>query len=72
MSAGTRAGLALRRRPVRNVLLFVVISVIFTALVAQAGVRGAMGQLRTAIDAQVGAGFVASAPAGVADGSADG
>lgn len=64
MSAGRRAGLALRRRPVRNALLFVVISLIFTALVAQAGVRGAMGQLRTAIDAQVGAGFVASAPAG--------
>ena len=72
MSAGRRAGLALRRRPVRNGLLFVVITLIFTALVAQAGVRGAMGQLRTAIDAQVGAGFVASAPAGVADGSADG
>lgn len=71
MSAGTRAGLALRRRPVRNVLLFVVISVIFTALVAQAGVRGAMGQLRTAIDAQVGAGFVASAPAASADDAGD-
>ncbi|MGJ9476034.1 FtsX-like permease family protein [Actinotignum sp. GS-2025b] len=69
MSAGARAGLALRRRPVRNVLLFVVISVIFTALVAQAGVRGAMGQLRTAIDAQVGAGFVASAPAAAPSGA---
>ncbi|MDY5136484.1 FtsX-like permease family protein, partial [Actinotignum sanguinis] len=67
MSAGRRAGLALRRRPVRNGLLFVVITLIFTALVAQAGVRGAMGQLRTAIDAQVGAGFVASAPAGSAE-----
>lgn len=64
ISAPRRAWIATVRRPARSVVLLGIMTLVFTALVAQSGVRTTMSQLRSAIDASVGAGFTATAPSG--------
>ena len=64
ISLPRRAGYALSRRPARSLIIFLIMVVIFTALVAQAGVRTTMSTMREAIDANLGAGFTATSPAG--------
>ena len=59
-----RAWLATIRRPTRSLVLFAIMTLVFTALVAQSGVRTTMAQMRGAIDAGVGAGFTATSPSG--------
>ena len=53
------AWLSVRRRPTRSLLLFAIMAVIFTALVAQVGARNVMADVRGAIKQNVGAGFSA-------------
>lgn len=64
ISAPRRAWIATVRRPARSLVLLAIMTLVFTALVAQSGVRTTMSQLRSAIDASVGAGFTATAPSG--------
>lgn len=65
ISLPRRAGYALIRRPARSFILLLITVVIFTALVAQAGVRTTMSTMRAAIDANLGAGFTATSSSGV-------
>ena len=65
ISLPQRARYALSRRPARSLILFLIMVVIFTALVAQAGVRTTMSTMRGAIDANLGAGFTATSPTGM-------
>lgn len=56
------------RKPRRSVLMILIMAVVFTALVAQSGVRSSMAEVKDAISANVGAGFTASATMDAAPG----
>ncbi len=64
MSTPQRAGLAVSRRPARSIAILLVMGVIFTAIVAQSGVRSTMAQVRESISRNVGAGFTATSDTG--------
>lgn len=59
LSSARLAVLSLRRRPARSIILLLLMTLIFTGLVAQSGVRATMGDISGAIDRNVGAGFTA-------------
>ena len=59
-----RAWFAVIRKPARNITIWLIITVIFTALVAQSGVRSTMHSVSSAIESNVGAGFTAVASDG--------
>ncbi|WP_232219259.1 ABC transporter permease [Pseudoglutamicibacter albus] len=51
------------RKPRRSILMTLIMAVVFTALVAQSGVRSSMAEVKNAIGTNVGAGFTATAAA---------
>ena len=51
------------RKPRRSILMTLIMAVVFTALVAQSGVRSSMADVKDAISTNVGAGFTATARA---------
>ena len=51
------------RKPRRSILMTLIMAVVFTALVAQSGVRSSMADVKDAISTNVGAGFTATAGA---------
>lgn len=57
--AWSRAWRCVLRKPRRSVLMILLMTVVFTALVAQSGVRSTMRDVKDAINANVGAGFTA-------------
>ena len=59
-----RAIRCVTRKPGRTLLMTLIMTVVFTALVAQSGVRSTMAEVKNAINANVGAGFTASGSAG--------
>lgn len=61
MSPWPRAIRSVVRKPRRSVLMILIMAVVFTALVAQSGVRSSMAEVKDAISVNVGAGFTASA-----------
>lgn len=63
-----RAIRSVLRKPRRSVLMILIMAVVFTALVAQSGVRSSMAEVKNAISANVGAGFTATADVDAADG----
>lgn len=63
-----RAIRSVLRKPRRSVLMILIMAVVFTALVAQSGVRSSMAEVKDAISANVGAGFTATADVDAADG----
>ncbi len=64
-----RAIRSVLRKPRRSVLMILIMAVVFTALVAQSGVRSSMAEVKNAISANVGAGFTATAAVDAAAGS---
>lgn len=64
-----RAIRSVLRKPRRSVLMILIMAVVFTALVAQSGVRSSMAEVKNAISANVGAGFTATAAVDAAPGS---
>lgn len=64
-----RAIRSVLRKPRRSVLMILIMAVVFTALVAQSGVRSSMAEVKNAISANVGAGFTATADVDAAPGS---
>ena len=62
----SRAIRCVTRKPGRTLLMTLIMTVVFTALVAQSGVRSTMAEVKNAINTNVGAGFTAtgSGPAG--------
>lgn len=68
-SSWFRAIRCVTRKPRRSLLMILIMAVVFTALVAQSGVRSTMAEVKDAIDSNVGAGFTATA---VATAGADG
>lgn len=56
-----RAVRSVTRKPRRSIIMILIMVVVFTALVAQSGVRSSMAEVKDAINANVGAGFTASA-----------
>lgn len=64
-----RAIRSVLRKPRRSVLMILIMAVVFTALVAQSGVRSSMAEVKNAIGANVGAGFTATAAVDAAPGS---
>ena len=65
-SPWARAIRCVTRKPGRTLLMTLIMTVVFTALVAQSGVRSTMAEVKNAINTNVGAGFTAtgSGPAG--------
>ena len=65
-SPWARAIRCVTRKPGRALLMTLIMTVVFTALVAQSGVRSTMTEVKNAINTNVGAGFTAtgSGPAG--------
>lgn len=65
-SPWSRAIRCVTRKPGRTLLMTLIMTVVFTALVAQSGVRSTMAEVKNAINTNVGAGFTAtgSGPAG--------
>ena len=59
-----RAIRCVTRKPGRTLLMTLIMTVVFTALVAQSGVRSTMAEVKNAINTNVGAGFTATGPAG--------
>lgn len=57
--AWSRAWRCIIRRPRRSVLMILLMTVVFTALVAQSGVRSTMHGIQQAINTTIGAGFTA-------------
>ena len=60
----SRAIRCVTRKPGRTLLMTLIMTVVFTALVAQSGVRSTMAEVKNAINTNVGAGFTASGSAG--------
>lgn len=67
LSTRKLAWFSVTRRTARSVYLILLMIVIFTALIAQFGVRAAMQNLQNAINTNVNAGFVATAKNGEID-----
>ncbi|PKY70130.1 ABC transporter permease [Brevibacterium ravenspurgense] len=63
-SPWSRAIRCVTRKPGRTLLMILIMTVVFTALVAQSGVRSTMTEVKNAINTNVGAGFTASGSAG--------
>lgn len=63
-SPWSRAIRCVTRKPGRTLLMTLIMTVVFTALVAQSGVRSTMAEVKNAINANVGAGFTATGSAG--------
>ena len=63
-SPWARAIRCVTRKPGRTLLMTLIMTVVFTALVAQSGVRSTMAEVKNAINTNVGAGFTATGPAG--------
>ena len=63
-SPWSRAIRCVTRKPGRTLLMTLIMTVVFTALVAQSGVRSTMAEVKNAINTNVGAGFTASGSAG--------
>lgn len=63
-----RAIRSVLRKPRRSLLMILIMAVVFTALVAQSGVRSSMAEVKNAISANVGAGFTATAAVDAAAG----
>lgn len=61
----SRAWRSIIRRPRRSVLMVAIIAVVFTALVAQSGVKATMQDVKDAISHNVSAGFTAQSSSGV-------
>lgn len=59
-SPWSRAIRCVTRKPGRTLLMTLIMTVVFTALVAQSGVRSTMAEVKNAINTNVGAGFTAS------------
>ncbi len=59
-----RAIRCVTRKPGRTLLMTLIMTVVFTALVAQSGVRSTMAEVKNAINTNVGAGFTATGSAG--------
>lgn len=59
LSSPRLAIFSLKRRPARSLILLLLMTLIFTCLVAQSGVRATMSDISGAIDRNVGAGFTA-------------
>ena len=57
--AWSRAWRCIIRRPRRSALMILLMAVVFTALVAQSGVRSTMHDVKQAINTSIGAGFTA-------------
>lgn len=58
----SRAIRCVTRKPHRSLLMILIMTVVFTALVAQSGVRSTMAHVKHAINTGVGAGFTATSP----------
>ena len=58
----SRAIRCVTRKPRRSLLMILIMTVVFTALVAQFGVRSTMAHVKHAINTNVGAGFTATSP----------
>ncbi|MCG7299405.1 ABC transporter permease [Brevibacterium sp. ACRRH] len=58
----SRAIRCVTRKPRRSLLMILIMTVVFTALVAQSGVRSTMAHVKHAINTNVGAGFTATGP----------
>lgn len=56
----SRAIRCVTRKPRRSLLMILIMTVVFTALVAQSGVRSTMAHVKHAINTNVGAGFTAT------------
>lgn len=65
LSVWRRAWYSISRRPRRALLLTLIMSVVFTALVSQSGVRGQVAQISDAINSGVNAGFTAQSQNGM-------
>lgn len=65
-----RAIRCVTRKPGRTLLMTLIMTVVFTALVAQSGVRSTMAEVKNAINTNVGAGFTATG-SGTEGGTAD-
>ena len=63
-SPWSRAIRCVTRKPGRTLLMTLIMTVVFTALVAQSGVRSTMTEVKNAINTNVGAGFTATGSAG--------
>ena len=63
-SPWSRAIRCVTRKPGRTLLMTLIMTVVFTALVAQSGVRSTMTEVKNAISTNVGAGFTATGSAG--------
>lgn len=59
-SPWSRAIRCVTRKPGRTLLMTLIMTVVFTALVAQSGVRSTMAEVKNAINTNVGAGFTAT------------
>lgn len=59
-SPWARAIRCVTRKPGRTLLMTLIMTVVFTALVAQSGVRSTMAEVKNAINTNVGAGFTAT------------
>ena len=59
-SPWSRAIRCVTRKPGRTLLMTLIMTVVFTALVAQSGVRSTMTEVKNAINTNVGAGFTAT------------
>ena len=71
-SSWFRAIRCVTRKPRRSLLMTLIMAVVFTALVAQSGVRSTMAEVKDAIDSNVGAGFTATAVSTPGTAGADG
>lgn len=58
-SPWSRAICCVTRKPARTLLMTLIMTVVFTALVAQSGVRSTMADVKNAINTNIGAGFTA-------------
>lgn len=61
-SPWARAIRCVTRKPGRTLLMTLIMTVVFTALVAQSGVRSTMTEVKNAINTNVGAGFTVTGP----------
>lgn len=61
-SPWSRAIRCVTRKPGRTLLMILIMTVVFTALVAQSGVRSTMTEVKNAINTNVGAGFTVTGP----------
>lgn len=69
-SPWSRAIPCVTRKPGRTLLMTLIMTVVFTALVAQSGVHSTMAEVKNAINTNIGAGFTAT-EAGSEGGTAD-